>query len=85
MSSRTLSQHQLQFTACQWLTICIILHNVVIEVEGGQHGAYFAGQHGRAEEEEDRGPHDEPQERGNPDGEEKRQKLVEEFFFFQNM
>ncbi|KIM50241.1 hypothetical protein SCLCIDRAFT_98875, partial [Scleroderma citrinum Foug A] len=39
--------------AHQWILICIILHNLVIEVEGGQHGAYFALQHGRAEEEED--------------------------------
>ena len=71
--------------AHQWILICIILHNLVIEVEGGQHGAYFSLQHGRAEEEEDRGPHDEPLERGNPDGEAKHQMLVEELFAFQNM
>ncbi|KIK73087.1 hypothetical protein PAXRUDRAFT_796128, partial [Paxillus rubicundulus Ve08.2h10] len=71
--------------ACQWISICIILHNLVVEVEGGQHGAYFALQHGRVEEEEDRGPHEEPLEEENPDGEAKRRKLVEELFAFQSM
>jgi len=76
------SQH---VAACQWLTICIILHNLVIEVESGQHSAYFTLQHGRVEEEDNRALHDEPQERETPDGEAKHQKLVEELFAFQNM
>ncbi|KIK74406.1 hypothetical protein PAXRUDRAFT_175784, partial [Paxillus rubicundulus Ve08.2h10] len=79
------SKHQ-HIAACRWITIAIILHNIVIEVEGEQRGAYFAINHGQAQEEEDRGPPDEPlpaAEMG--DGEAKRRRLVEELVAFHNM
>lgn len=41
--------------ACQWITICIILHNLVIEVEGGNSTMHFASAHTAANEEEDAG------------------------------
>ncbi|KIK72232.1 hypothetical protein PAXRUDRAFT_181099, partial [Paxillus rubicundulus Ve08.2h10] len=71
--------------ACQWITICIILHNLVIEVEGVQHRVYFASQHTIEQEEDDRGPCDEPLEGENLSGEEKQCKLVEELIAFQQM
>ncbi|KIK89813.1 hypothetical protein PAXRUDRAFT_802065, partial [Paxillus rubicundulus Ve08.2h10] len=71
--------------AFQWISIGIILYNLVVEVEGGQHRAYFALQHGRVEEEEDRGPLKDPFEEENPDGEVKHRKLAEEWLAFQNM
>ena len=40
--------------ACGWITIAIILHNLVIDVEGGKSVAQFGGIHWQAEEEEDR-------------------------------
>ena len=42
------------------ITIAIILHNPVIDVEGGSGAGYFESIHGRAEEQEDRGLADDP-------------------------
>ncbi|KAG2338222.1 hypothetical protein BDR05DRAFT_978242 [Suillus weaverae] len=56
--------------ACQWMTIAIILHNVVIDVEGATKGEDFAAVHTRPEEEEDRGPADLPMEDNEQDVEE---------------
>ncbi|KAJ8582015.1 hypothetical protein M405DRAFT_750843 [Rhizopogon salebrosus TDB-379] len=73
-------------SACQWITVGIILHNIVIEVEGAQQGLYFAPVHTHHEEVEDRGPHDAPLGGDdNIDGEMKRKKLVEELVAFQDM
>jgi hypothetical protein len=44
--------------ALRWVTVAIILHNLVIDVEGAASGAAFRDIHGRAEEEEDRGDRD---------------------------
>lgn len=79
------SKHQ-HISACQWITVSIILHNIMIEVEGDQRGAYFAPFHTRHEEVEDRGPHDEPLAgEDNVDGDTKRKKLVEELVAFRQM
>ena len=43
--------------ACCWITIAIILHNLVIDVEGGDSVGQFGDIHWQAEEEVDRGPH----------------------------
>jgi hypothetical protein len=36
--------------AYQWVTIAIILHNIVVQVEGEEFGAHFAAAHSAAEE-----------------------------------
>ncbi|KIK14035.1 hypothetical protein PISMIDRAFT_47580, partial [Pisolithus microcarpus 441] len=46
------SKHQ-HLEACRWMTIAIILHNLVIEVEGASQGAQFTSLHAHAQEEED--------------------------------
>ncbi|KAF8837347.1 hypothetical protein BDN67DRAFT_991794 [Paxillus ammoniavirescens] len=79
------SKHQ-HIAACYWITITIVLHKIIIGVEGEQRGAYFAINHGQAQEEEDQGPSDEPLPRANMgDGGAKRGRLVEELVAFCNM
>lgn len=39
--------------ACRWITVCIILHNLIIDVEGLEQTAEHFPFHGRAQEEED--------------------------------
>lgn len=39
--------------ACQWITVCIILHNLIIDVEGSASAAAFQHLHGQVEEDED--------------------------------
>ena len=59
--------------ACCWITIAIILHNLVIDVEGGNTVGQFGDIHQRAEEEADGGPHEESDGGGSEEaGEEKR-------------
>ncbi|KIK36835.1 hypothetical protein CY34DRAFT_26218 [Suillus luteus UH-Slu-Lm8-n1] len=69
--------------ACDWIMVVIILHNLVIDVEGGVQGAHFAGIHTRTDEQEDRGMPDifPGQVIGN-NGELKQQQLVEELMAF---
>ena len=64
--------------ACQWMTIAIILHNLVIDVEGAKSGGVFAATHTRAQEQEDRGESDEALEDDEEAGEIKRKQLVAE-------
>jgi len=71
--------------ACQWMTIAIILHNLVIDIEGATKGADFAPMHTQVEEEEDRGLADLPIDSDEQDGEAKRQHLVEELLAFRQM
>jgi len=61
--------------ACHWITIAIILHNMVIDVEGGNSAGQFGSIHRRVEEEEDRGHRDEPNDDPEEAGEEKRKHL----------
>lgn len=63
----------------------IILHNLVIDVEGAVQGEYFASNHSHIEEAEDRGGIDLPWVNGRIDGEAKQQQLVEELLAFQQM
>ncbi|KIK34679.1 hypothetical protein CY34DRAFT_34646, partial [Suillus luteus UH-Slu-Lm8-n1] len=46
------SKHQHK-EACRWMTIAIILHNIVIEVEGAAQGSYFIPIHTWFEEQDD--------------------------------
>ncbi|KAG6895106.1 hypothetical protein C0993_010152 [Termitomyces sp. T159_Od127] len=52
------------YKACWWITVAIILHNLIIDVEGGTSVEQFLDQHGREEEIEDGGFYGEPY-RGN--------------------
>jgi hypothetical protein len=68
--------------ACRWVTIAIILHNIVVQVEGEEFGAHFAAAHGAAEEGEDRGdPHPVA---GEATDNAKRRRLVAEIVAFKN-
>ena len=64
------------YKACRWVTIAIILHNLIIDVEGPSSAEEFAAAHTSVEEEGDTGLHP-----GNlavfTDGEEKREMLIE--------
>jgi hypothetical protein len=66
--------------ACRWITIAIILHNLVIDVEGVDSGKSFLHLHGADEEAQDRGDQDEPleQEFADDEGEQKRIRLITE-------
>jgi hypothetical protein len=64
------------YKACHWVTIAIILHNLIIDVKGPSSAEEFAAAHTLVEEEEDTDLHP-----GNlvvfTDGEEKREMLIE--------
>jgi hypothetical protein len=63
--------------ALRWVTVAIILHNLIIDVEGYQSGVAFAPFHTGADEVEDRGEQDIPlYENGDNDGELKRKHLI---------
>ncbi|KAF8550719.1 hypothetical protein OG21DRAFT_1478432 [Imleria badia] len=63
--------------ACHWITIAIILHNLVIDVDGMVMGTQF--------EDVDWGPQDPPLDNNMVNGEAKRRALVEELLAFQQM
>jgi len=42
------------------MMVCIILHNLIIDVEGVEHTQAYVAQHGAAEEEADHGPRHPP-------------------------
>jgi hypothetical protein len=70
--------------ACKWITIAIILHNLIIDVEGPTAAAHFVEEHGRDDELNDVGPNDEPL--GiEQDVEAKRRELVAELMAFREM
>ncbi|KAF8872549.1 hypothetical protein CPB84DRAFT_1897544 [Gymnopilus junonius] len=48
--------------ACRWITIAIILHNLIIDVEGPDSAAEFIASHTAADEFEDAGHNDFDQE-----------------------
>jgi hypothetical protein len=56
-----INSNQDHIAACQWITIAIILHNLVINVEGGSSAGCFESIHGRVEEQEDRALADDPE------------------------
>ena len=59
--------------------MAIILHNLIIDVEGHESGAVFAPYHTEAEEREDRGEQDVPPEEAEEEaGEHKRKRLIAE-------
>ena len=64
--------------ALQWITVAIILHNLVIEVEGRASGVQFLADHGHNEELDDRREGVEWQGADNDNGEAKQHRLVTE-------
>lgn len=64
--------------ALQWITVAIILHNLVIEVEGRASGVQFLGDHGHNEELDGHGERVEWQGADDDDSEAKRRHLVTE-------
>ncbi|KAF8999209.1 hypothetical protein BDZ89DRAFT_969537, partial [Hymenopellis radicata] len=66
--------------ACRWISVCIILYNLIIDIEGHDAATRL---HGCAEEQEDIGDADlgdmyEDERMAEGEGEEKRQRLVQE-------
>ena len=72
------------FKATHWIKAAIILHNLIIDVEGEVSGAHFSAVHTNIEEEEDSGVHDEELEigEGEDEGEAKRKRLVAELLAY---
>ena len=73
--------------ACRWMTVCIILHNLIIDVEGVEHTQEYVAQHGAAEEEADHGPRHPPLDQVDDDDEvnAKRKQLIAELIAFKSM
>ncbi|KLO05735.1 hypothetical protein SCHPADRAFT_838975 [Schizopora paradoxa] len=80
----TINSQQEHKNACRWITIAIILHNLVIDVEGAAAGAHFVGDHGHVQENEDRAiPDGQGVEQNNEDaGRQKRQRLINELMAY---
>lgn len=80
----TINSQQEHKNACRWITIAIILHNLVIDVEGVAAGAHFIGEHGHIQEHEDRAiPEVQGGGQDNEDvGRQKRQRLIDELIAF---
>ena len=69
--------------ACRWITVAIILHNLIIDVEGSVSARQFQPAHTLAEEEEDAGVNEEENENEDLDeGEAKRRQLTAELLAF---
>jgi hypothetical protein len=72
------------YEACQWISIAIILHNLIIDVEGSKSAEYFGNVHGPNEEEDDAGIHPEEEEVNVNDDDAKRRQLVQELWVSQH-
>jgi hypothetical protein len=70
--------------ACRWITAAIILHNLVIDVEGVESVQYFANLHTALQEVDDSGQPLPGQEHSNMNGEAKRRLLTEELLAYRN-
>jgi hypothetical protein len=73
--------------ACQWITVAIILHNLIIDVEGEVSGAAFYPLHTREEEQEDvaqplEEEEEEEEEELEEEGEAKRHQLIAELLAY---
>lgn len=68
--------------ACRWITVAIILHNLIIDVEGSKSAAHFGWEY-NAEEDKDPGIQDILMD--GEDDETKRKELVAELVAFQEM
>ena len=71
--------------ACRWITISIILHNLIIDVEGTVSGQQFQPAHPAAQEEADTGVHDDEENDDDDfeeEGEAKRHQLIAELLVY---
>jgi len=68
------------YEACKWILVAIILHNLIIDVEGSQSAEYFQNAHGPNEEEDDAGIHRENGRIDISSNDAKRRQLVEELW-----
>ncbi|RDX46160.1 hypothetical protein OH76DRAFT_1356611, partial [Lentinus brumalis] len=66
--------------ALRWIKVAIILHNLVVDVEGQQSAGSFTSTHTHTQEEEDSGDSEgqDEAEQDDDEGERKRQKLIAE-------
>jgi hypothetical protein len=71
--------------ACRWITIAIILHNLILDVEGAKFTAHFAEDHQREQETQDCGNADEPFNEQGDRTEGMRRRLVTELMAFRQM
>ena len=70
------------------MMVCIILHNLIIDVEGVEHTQAYVAQHGVAEEEADHGLRHPPLNQVDDDDNEanaKRKQLIAELIAFKSM
>lgn len=75
-----ISNNEQHVKACRWITIAIILHNLIIDVEGGVDT--FESGYNPTQDQENNNP-DEPLLDDSEHGEAKRQQLVAELLAFQ--
>ena len=70
--------------ACHWITVTIILHNLIIDVEGTASSQYFQPEHLGAQEVADTGDHEEEEndDEDNDEGEVKQWQLIAELLAF---
>ena len=78
----SINSKQQHCAACRWITIAIILHNLVINVDGTVMDTQFGGLHTRVEEDGDQGAQGLPLGNNMADGEAKQRALVEELLAF---
>ena len=64
--------------------MAVILHNLIIDVEGNSFASHFLPDHGHEQEFEDRGRHHEPLEDDEDNGEAKQKELVAELITFKS-
>ncbi|KAI0075046.1 hypothetical protein K474DRAFT_1600542, partial [Panus rudis PR-1116 ss-1] len=67
--------------ACRWITVAIILHNFIIDVEGSRYAADWIALHGQDEKFEDSGAVQVPIDEGDPEA--LREYLIDELWAHQ--
>jgi DDE superfamily endonuclease len=72
------------YEACKWISVAVILHNLIINVEGSQSAEHFQNVHGPNEEEEDDGIHQENGRIDMSNNNAKCRQLVEELWALQH-
>ena len=72
------------YEACKWISVAIILHNIIIDVEGSQSAEHFWNFHRPGEEEEDTGIQQDDGGVDINDNNMKRRQLVEELWVSQH-
>jgi hypothetical protein len=71
--------------ACGWVTVAIILHNLIINIEGVRSAGQFANIHTTIEEDEDTGMDQTIHYEVLPDGEVKWERLIDALMAWREM